>query len=180
MRHCCLFWKWEYSLLTAIVTGVRIDLKYIQNRYNDNRTLYHKCQNTIKSDRLDGHSSLMASQISKSDTHTKDKKLEDKTGEGKAPWQESLISVGSKRTTPTAVPVTEVPSTQVTTFNYRLQLYSTAFNYWEIYIQLILLRDWTLYIYDNEVLPMSSWNVKTEKSPRLIYFKTSWWNKSLI
>jgi hypothetical protein len=59
-------------------------------------------------------------------------------------------------------------------------LYSTAFNYWEIYIQLILLRDWTLYIYDNEVLPMSSWNVKTEKSPRLIYFKTSWWNKSLI
>jgi hypothetical protein len=70
-------------LLPAIATGIRTDLKYIQNRYNNNRTLYHKCQNTIKSDRLDGHSSLITSPISESDTDTKDKKLEGRAGKGK-------------------------------------------------------------------------------------------------
>jgi len=63
-------------LLPAIAAGLRIDIKYIQNRYKSNRTLYHKCQNTIKSERLDSHNGLMASQISKSDKDTKDKKLE--------------------------------------------------------------------------------------------------------
>jgi hypothetical protein len=72
-------------LLPAIAAGIRTDLKYIQNRYKNNRTLYHKCQNTIKSDRLDGHIGLMVSQISKSDMDTKDKKLEGRKAEGKTP-----------------------------------------------------------------------------------------------
>jgi len=35
------FCKWEQLLLPAIAAGIRIDLKYIQNRYKNNRILYH-------------------------------------------------------------------------------------------------------------------------------------------
>jgi len=86
-------------LLPAIAAGMIIDLKYIQNRYKNNRTVYHKCQNTIKSDRLDGNSGLMASH-NPNQIDTKDKKLEGREVEGKTPGQESLVSVGSTRTTP--------------------------------------------------------------------------------
>jgi hypothetical protein len=51
----------------------------------------------------------MASQISESDTDTKDNKSEGKEVEGKTPGQESLVSVGSTRKTLIAVPVIEVP-----------------------------------------------------------------------
>jgi hypothetical protein len=54
----------------------------------------------------------MASQISESDTDTKDKKLEGREVEGKTPGQESLVSVGSTRTTLIAVPVIEIPTSQ--------------------------------------------------------------------
>ena len=74
--------------------------------------LYHKCRYTIKTDRLDSHSSLKASLISESDTDIKDKKLEGRDVEGKTPEQESLVRVGSTRTTPTAVPVIEIPTSQ--------------------------------------------------------------------
>jgi hypothetical protein len=65
----------------------------------------------------------MTSPISESDTDTKDKKLEGRARKGKTLRQETLVSVGSNRTTLTVIPVTEVPST------YGLQWYSTAFNY---------------------------------------------------
>lgn len=65
----------------------------------------------MKSDRLDSHRNLKASLISESDTDIKDKKLEGREVEGKTRGQESLVSVGSTRTTPT-IPVIEVPTSQ--------------------------------------------------------------------
>ena len=54
--------------------------------------------------------------------------------------------------------------------DWHMNLCTTAkMLYWEVYIQLISLWGWILYIYDDEVLPMSSWNVIIEKkSPRLL------------
>jgi len=82
-------------LLPAIAAGIRTDLKCVQNKYKHDRTLYHKCRNTIKSDRFDSHSSLKASLISKSDTDIKDKKLEGREVEEKTPGQELFVRVES-------------------------------------------------------------------------------------
>jgi hypothetical protein len=54
---------------------------------------------------FDGHTGLIALQISKSETEAEDKKSEDRKGEGKAPGQELQVSAGGSRTTIIIVPV---------------------------------------------------------------------------